>query len=290
MSVNFGFRPIGDGHPCLIVAEVGQNHNGDIDHALKLIAAAQRSGADAVKFQAGDPELYVNRAEWEKPRALQDGRVVPYIEYRKGLELSDADFATIDERCKRLGIPWFVSPLDAPSVERFARYDLPALKVASPMLTDRDLLEAVRDTGRTVILSSGMSTHPEIQRALDIVGTDRTVLMHCTSRYPCPIDHLNLRVIPHLMATYPVPIGYSGHEVGVSPSVWAVALGACVVERHFTLDRTSYGSDQAASLEPHGFAQMVREIRDAETARGDGVKQVYPEERVNMAKFRRIAA
>lgn len=284
----FGDRLIGPGLPCLVVAEIGINHNGSRQKALELCDAACEAGADAVKFQAGDPERYVNRGAWDTPRQLQDGRVVPYIEYRKSMELSDEDFRAIAFHCKGLGLPWFVSPLDAHSVERFERFDLPAYKVASPKLTDSLLLQRLRGTGKTVILSTGMSDWQQIDLAADHFPESRLVILHAVSAYPCPDPDTNIRAIRALRERFGnVPIGYSGHETGIWPTLAAVTLGATVVERHFTLDRSSWGSDQAASLEPSGFSMLIKGIRSIENAlQGDGSKALRDNELANHAKFR----
>ncbi len=287
-SIPFGTRRIGPGFPCLVVAEIGINHSGDLATAIRLIDSAKDSGADAVKFQAGDPERYVNRSAWDTPRQIPDGSTVPYIEYRKRMELSQDDFWAIDRHCAKVGIPWFVSPLDAHSVERFEPFDLPAYKVASPKLTDRLLLQRLTATRRSLILSTGMSSFADIDQALGIAEESPIAILHAVSAYTCDDALINLPAITTLQRRYPgAPIGYSGHERGIWPTPAAVTLGASVVERHFTLDRTSWGSDQAASLEPSGFAMMVRGIRSIESAMsGDGVKALRDYELANHAKFR----
>lgn len=274
-----------------MVAEIGINHSGDVAKAIALIDAAKAAGADALKFQAGDPERYVNRSAWDTPRQLENGETVPYIEYRKSMELSDDDFAAIDQHCRAIGLPWFVSPLDAHAVERFDRYDLPAYKIASPKLTDALLLQRLAATGRTLIASTGMSTTAEIQDALALLPRDRLVLCHAISAYPCEDGQVNLRALNTLRLLAPdVPIGYSGHEKGIWPSLAAAALGACVIERHLTLDRASWGSDQAASLEPTGFQMLVRGVRSIEDAlKGDGSKAMMDYELPNWKKFRAAA-
>lgn len=289
--VPFGSHWIGQGHPCLIVAEAGINHGGKLANALALAGAAKAAGAGALKFQAGDPERYVNRATWDTLRQLEDGRMVPYIEYRKLMELSDDDFAAINRHCQAIDLPWFVSPLDAHAVERFERYDLPAYKVASPKLTDALLLQRLTATGRTIIASTGMSNTVEIEDALALLPRDRLVLCHAISAYPCEDGQVNLRALNTLrLLASDVPIGYSGHEKGIWPSLAAAALGACLIERHFTLDRASYGSDQAASLEPTGFAMLVNGVRSIEAAlMGDGQKALQPYELANYTKFRATA-
>lgn len=271
-----------------IVAEIGINHNGSVDTARAMIDAAVDAGCDAVKFQVGDPERYVNRDRWDVPRDTPWG-TLRYIDYRKRLEFDDAALVALRDYCTARGIQWFASPLDAGAVARLTRLDCPRFKVASPMLTDDALLCALVDAGRPVLLSTGMSTIAEIDRAVLRLGPALAALLHCTSVYPCPPELINLRAIPFLHDRYGVPVGYSGHEVGLATTVAAVALGAEIVERHLTLSRAMWGSDQAASVEPGGFRRLVRDVRTLEAALGDGVKQVYPAEAVNAAKFRRAA-
>jgi N-acetylneuraminate synthase len=289
-AVQFGDRLIGPGHPCFVIAEIGINHSGSLETAIQMIDAAHAAGADAVKFQAGDPEKYVNRSAWKTPRETPWG-TMPYIEYRKLMEFSAADFNAIDTHCFVSGIEWFVSPLDAESVDRFEPLAPVAYKVASPKLTDVALLDRLTATHRPLLLSTGMSTFDEVDTALAHVNRDRIALLHCTSQYPCPDDATNLPAICTLRARYPeIPIGYSGHESGIWPTLAAVTLGACVVERHFTTDRTAWGSDQAASLEPNGFAMMVKGIRSIERAlSGDGRKILREGELPNYQKFRSVA-
>lgn len=289
-TIPFGDRRIGPGHPCLVIAEIGINHSGSVDTAIAMVDAARHAGADVVKFQAGDPERYVNRSAWDAHRETPWGPM-RYIEYRKRMELSDLDFSAIDHHCRRIGLPWLVSPLDAHSVERFERYNLPAYKVASPKLTDTLLLQRIAATGRPALLSTGMSTIGEIRHAIDLLSFDRVALLHCVSQYPCPDNQINLPAIRTLQERFlDTPVGYSGHETGVWPTLAAVTMGACLVERHFTTDRSLWGSDQAASLEPTGFATMVRGIRSIEAAmQGDGAKVLRDGEMANYRKFRSVA-
>ena len=288
----FGPRLVGPGHPCLVIAEICINHNGSFGLACEMIDAAKAAGADAVKFQAGDPERYVNRDAWDTPRDTPHG-TMRYIEYRKTMELSAGEFAMIDAHCKDIGIPWFVSPLNAEAVDRFERFRLPAYKVASPKLTDVALLVRLAAARRTVLLSTGMSNEEDVNRALAIVtnhgfNTVDVALFHCVSQYPCPDTDINLPALRTMQHRYAgLPIGYSGHESGIWPTLGAVSLGACLVERHFTTDRTLWGSDQAASLEPSGFSMMVRGIRSIEHAlSGDGEKRLRDGEMANYRKFR----
>jgi N-acetylneuraminate synthase len=207
---------------------------------------------------------------------------------KRGLEFGAAEYASIDRHCREKGIAWFASCWDEASVEFMARFSPPCWKIASACLTDDELLRCHRRAAGPLIVSTGMSTVDQIDHAVAVLGRDNLVLMHTTSTYPSDISDLNLRVIATLRERYGVPVGYSGHEVGLAPSVAAVALGACAVERHLTLDRAMWGSDQAASVEPQGFVRLVRDIRAVEAALGDGQKRVVEAELPIMKKLRRI--
>lgn len=284
-----GDRLVGPGQPVYLIGEIGINHNGDLDTALKLIDIAAEAGLDAVKFQKRTPELCTPRDQWEIERDTPWGRMT-YLDYRHRVEFGESEYRAIDEYARAKGIDWFASLWDVESVGFLAQFDVVAHKVASASLTDDQLLRALRDTGRTVILSTGMSTPAQIRHAVEVLGSRNTVLLHATSTYPAPAEELNLRMIDTLMADYPnVPVGYSGHETGLQTTVAAVARGAVMVERHITLDRAMWGSDQAASVEPGGLVRLVRDIRVIERALGDGVKQVYPGELAAMRKLRRVA-
>ncbi|MFT4110491.1 N-acetylneuraminate synthase family protein [Propionicimonas sp.] len=284
-----GDRLVGPGQPVYVIGEIGINHNGDLRTALALIEAARTAGMDAVKFQKRTPEVCTPRDQWDLERDTPWGRM-PYIEYRRRVEFGADEYRQIDDYCREAGIAWFASPWDVESVDFLGGYNPPAYKVASASLTDDVLLRALRATGQTVILSTGMSTPEQIRHAVEVLGSRNIVLLHATSTYPCPPEQLNLRMVNTLEAEYPnVPIGYSGHEVGLQSTLCAVALGACMVERHITLDRSMWGSDQAASVEPEGMRRLVRDIRVIETALGDGVKQVYDGELGPMKKLRRVA-
>ena len=281
-------RLIGDGQPAYIIAEIGINHNGDLDIAKKMIAAAVHAGADAVKFQKRTPEVCTPLDQQTQMRETPWGYIT-YLDYRYKVELGLEEYREIDRHCKKLGIDWFVSVWDEPSVDFMEQFETPAYKIPSASLTDHGLLRHVRRTGKPVIVSTGMSTMEQIHRGMDAVGLENLVIMHTTSAYPCDPDELNLRMIETLRREFPeTPIGYSGHEVGLVPSAVAVALGACVVERHFTLDRAMWGGDQAASVEPGGFEKLVKYIRVTEAAMGDGVKKVYASELSSLKKLRRV--
>jgi len=283
-----GDRPVGPAHPVYVTAEIGLNHNGSVDTALQLIDVALAAGVDAVKFQKRTPTICTPRDQWDVERETPWGRM-KYIDYRHRIEFGTDEFEVIDDYCRDKGIQWFASPWDVPSVEFLNEFEVPAHKVASACLTDDELLRAMRASGRTVILSTGMSTPAQIRHAVEVLGSNNVILCHATSTYPAANDELNLRMINTLQAEFPnVPIGYSGHERGLQTTVAAAALGACFLERHITLDRTMWGSDQAASLEPAGLSRLVRDVRVISEALGDGVKQVYEGEYAAMRKLRRV--
>ncbi len=285
-EIQIGSRIVGDSHPAYIVAEIGINHNGSVEVAKELIQQAQHNGVDAVKFQKRTPELCVPRDQWEIMRETPWG-YISYIEYRRRMEFQQSEYAEIDRYCRELGMPWFASVWDEPSVEFMEAFNPMCYKVPSASLTDHGLLRCLRDTGRPVILSTGMSTMPQIMDAVKHLDMDKLLICHATSTYPCDPHELNLQMIETLRQAFSCPIGYSGHEVGLITTVVAVALGACMVERHITLDRAMWGSDQAASVEPQGFERLVKYIRVTEQSLGDGVKQVYNSELPSLRKLRR---
>ncbi|MEC4015925.1 N-acetylneuraminate synthase family protein [Streptomyces sp. H27-D2] len=284
-----GTKTAGPGHPVYITGEIGINHNGDLENAFALIDAAADAGCDAVKFQKRTPEVCTPRDQWQIERDTPWGRMT-YIDYRHRVEFDEDGYRAIAEYCKKRDIAWFASPWDVESVAFLEKFDVPCYKVASASLTDDELLRAMRATGRTVILSTGMSTPKQIRHAVEVLGSENILLCHATSTYPAKAEELNLRVINTLQAEFPnVPIGYSGHETGLQTTLAAVALGAAFVERHITLDRAMWGSDQAASVEPQGLVRLVRDIRVVEESLGDGVKKVYESELGPMKKLRRVA-
>jgi N-acetylneuraminate synthase len=243
---------------------------------------------DAVKFQKRTPEICTPPEQQKQMRETPWGYIT-YLDYRYKVELDLDAYREIDQYCQERKIDWMVSVWDEPSVDFMEQFSTPVYKLPSASLTDLDLIRKTRSTGKPLILSSGMSTMEQIQKAVEVAGEENLGLMHCTSAYPCEPDELNLRMIETLRREFPnIPIGYSGHEVGLVPSTIAVALGACMVERHLTLDRAMWGSDQAASVEPGGFRKLVKYIRVTEQALGDGVKKVYDSERNIMKKLRRV--
>jgi N-acetylneuraminate synthase len=287
-EVTIGNRKVGDGHPAYIIAEIGINHNGSLDFARQMILAAHTAGVDAVKFQKRTPELCVPEHQRNQMRETPWGYIT-YLDYRYKVEFGQEDYQEIDRYCKELGIAWLASSWDIPSVEFMEQFNPPAHKIPSALLTDHALLRAYRATGRPLILSTGMSTLEEIKESVALLGEENLILCHTTSSYPCPPDELNLRMVQTLRGMFNCPVGYSGHEVGLVPSAVAVALGACLVERHITLDRAMWGSDQSASVEPQGIERLVKYIRVTEQALGDGVKQVYDSEKSSLSKLRRFS-
>jgi N-acetylneuraminate synthase len=285
--VRIGCHLVGSDQPVYVIGEIGINHNGDVDIACKLIDVAAEAGCQAVKFQKRTPEVCVPPGEQQKLRQTPWGEMT-YLAYRRAVEFGADEYSQIAKQCEARGLDWFASPWDVPSVDFLEKFDVVAHKVASPSVTDTELLMRLRGTGKPIILSTGMSTLEQIDRAVQTLGTDDLVILHATSTYPLPPDEANLRAISMLHSRYHVPVGYSGHERGLQISVAAVALGAVAIERHITLDRTMWGTDQAASLEPTGIAHLVRDIRIIEQAMGDGKKRVFPGELAPLSRLRRV--
>jgi N-acetylneuraminate synthase len=289
-TVRIGDRLLGSGHRVFVIAELGINHNGSLETAKRMIDGAVLAGCDAIKLQKRTPERCVPREQWHLERDTPWGRMT-YIEYRRKVELGARELIEIDRYCRERNILWFASCWDEESVDFMEDFDPPLYKAASASLTDIPLLQAMKATGRPLMISTGMSTMHEIDAAVAAVGADNLCIAHSTSAYPCPVESLNLRMIHTLRERFPTcPIGYSGHETGLSPTWAAVAMGATFVERHLTLDRAMWGTDQAASVEVTGFCRLVANIRDIENSLGDGVKRVYESELGPRAKLRRVAS
>lgn len=286
--VQIGDRQVGAGEPCFVIGEIGINHNGDLNIAKNLIQYCVEAGCDIVKFQKRTIEVVYSASELATPRPSVFGNTNGDL--KRGLEFGKDEYTEIDAFCRELGIPWFASCWDEKSLEFMEEFAPPAYKIASASLTDHDLLRHHHSKGRPIILSTGMSTIEQIDAAIDVLGNENLIVLHSTSTYPCPIDQLNLKMINTLADRYDIPVGYSGHEVGLSPSLAAVTLGACVLERHVTLDRSSWGSDQAASVEPHGMERLISNIRTVERALGDGAKKIYDSELPMIEKLRRVDA
>jgi N-acetylneuraminate synthase len=288
-TVMFGNRIVGDGQPTYVVAEIGINHNGAVETAQRLIDAAVLAGCDAVKFQKRTPELCVPLRQRDMMRETPWGTMT-YLEYRRRLEFDVEQYGKLVGYCRERSIDWFASCWDEASVDFIEWFEPICYKIPSASLTDVALLKRVRATRRPLILSTGMSTMAQIDMAVELIDTHDLVITHSTSTYPCPLGELNLKMIETIRSRFDCPVGYSGHEVGLPTTLAAVCFGACLIERHITLDRAMWGSDQAASVEPHGIARLVKYIRDVEAAMGDGVKTVYDSEIPVMQRLRRVDA
>lgn len=286
MKLRLGDRLVGDGQPCMVIAEIGINHNGDIELAKKLVDVAYLAGCGAVKFQKRTVDVVYTPEELAKPRESPFGETNGDL--KRGLEFGQTEYAQIDEYCRSKGMPWTASCWDAASVDFIDQFAPPFYKIASACLTDDELLRHTRSKGKPAVLSTGMSSLEQIDHAVEVLGTQDLVLLHCCAAYPANYADLNLRVMSALRDRYQVPVGYSGHETGLPSSVAAAALGACIVERHITTDRALWGSDHAASLEPNGIMRLVRDIRLVEEAMGDSSKRVLPVEVPIMEKLRRV--
>ena len=287
-EIKIGNRLVGDGHPAYIIAEIGINHNGELGIAKQMIDAAVHAGVDAVKFQKRTPDIATPPEQRNQMRETPWG-YISYLEYRHKVEFGEEQYREIDKYCREKGIAWMVSVWDQSSIDFMEQFDTPAYKIPSASLTDFGLIRRARATGKPLILSSGMSTMEQIRQGVEMAGEENLVMMHCTSTYPCEPEELNLKMIETLRSDFTnIPIGYSGHEVGLVPTAVAVALGACMVERHLTLDRAMWGSDQAASVEPWGFETLVKYIRVTERSIGDGVKKVYASEQPSLKRLRRV--
>jgi N-acetylneuraminate synthase len=276
-KVKIGNKYIGDNYPAFIVAEIGINHNGDIELAKKLIDLAATSGCDAVKFQKRTPELCVPEEQKNLMRETPWG-IMTYLEYRIHTEFNEEEYREIDRCCQDKGILWFCSCWDVPSIDFIERFNVPCYKIASASITDQKLLKRISKIGKPVILSTGMSTMKQIRDAVSLFDKNKLIILHSTSSYPCSPDELNLKMIETLKNEFNLTVGYSGHEVGLQSTYAAVVLGACLIERHITLDRAMWGSDQSSSIEPSGLRRLVRDIRIIENAMGDGIKKVYESE------------
>lgn len=287
-SVRIGKKWVGDRNPTFIIGEIGINHNGDLGTAKKLIDIAAIAGCNAVKFQKRTPELCVPPEQRNLMRETPWG-IMSYMEYRFRVEFGEAEYKEIDNYCKNKGLEWFASCWDEPSVDFIEQFNPVCYKIASASLTDDRLLEYHRSKNRPIILSTGMSTCQQIEHAVSLLDKSRLLIAHSTSSYPCRPEELNLNMIQTLKGKFNCPIGYSGHEVGLQTTCAAVVMGADFIERHITLDRAMWGSDQAASIEPPGLMRLVRDIKIIEAAIGDGVKKVYNSELPLIERLRRKA-
>jgi len=286
MKIKIKDKIIGKSQPCFIVGEIGINHNGDINITKQLIDLACKYGFDAVKFQKRTVEDVYTKEELEKPRENPFGPTNGDL--KRGLEFGKKEYKEIDKYCKEKNIIWFASPWDIKSVDFLEEFDVPCYKIASASLTDDKLLKHIKSKGKPIILSTGMSTSEQINRAIKVLEGSELIILHCTSTYPSKAEELNLNCIPALEKRYKEhPIGYSGHEPGILPSVLAVCLGAVLIERHITLNRTLWGSDQAASLEPKGMELLTRDVRNVPLMKGSGRKIVYDSEIPIIEKLRK---
>lgn len=285
-AIKIGERWVGEDYSTFIIGEIGINHNGDLSIAKRLIDVAVMAGCNAVKFQKRTPEKSVP-PEYQNVKRETPWGLMTYLEYRHKVEFGYEEYAEIDRYAKEKGVLWFASCWDEDSVDFIEQFTPPCYKVASASLTDDPLLKKIKSTKRPIILSTGMSTLEEIEAAVNLLSTNNLLIAHSTSTYPCPPEELNLRMIQTLQNRYDCPVGYSGHEVGLQATFAAVTLGADFIERHITLDRAMWGSDQAASVEPWGLMRLVRDIRVIENALGDGQKRVYPSELKARQKLRR---
>lgn len=285
--IRVGNKFIGDNQPVYIIAEIGINHNGSIEDAKRLIDGAVFAGCDAVKFQKRTPELCVPEDQWDIERDTPWGRM-PYIEYRHKVEFGFSEYEIIDQYCLEKQIHWFASAWDEPSVKFLEDFDPIMYKISSASITDEELLSEVKSTERPVMISTGMSSLMEIDKAVSQLNRNQLMIAQSTSTYPCELNELNINVLESYKKRYThIPIGYSGHETGLAPTYAAVAKGATFIERHITLDRASWGSDQSASVEVMGMFRLVKDIRDIEKSLGDGIKKVYESEKKSLSKLRK---
>ena len=280
-KIGIGGKQVGESEPCFIVAEVGLNHNGQLLLAKKLVDIAAESGADAVKFQKREIADILTKDALEQPYLKPTSWGKTYGEHREALELSNEEFEELSDYCKEKGVIFFASAWDKKSADFIEKLDVPAFKIASADLTNLPLLKHISKKGIPIILSTGMSTIEEIEDAVNLIGehNDELILLHCVSTYPSEFKGLNLRVMNALKERFDVLVGYSGHERGIAVSEASVALGAVMVERHFTIDRTLPGPDHAASLEPTGLEKLVRDIRNIELSMGDSAKKIHRDEK-----------
>lgn len=279
-TIKIGNKVIGDNQPVYMIAEIGLNHNGDMQIAKKLIDAAFATGWDCVKFQKRTPEICVPEHQKGVMRETPWGTMT-YLEYRYKVEFEKEQYDYIDQYCREKPIDWTASVWDMKSLEFMNNYDVHFIKIPSAKLTEHEYLVEMSKTGKPVILSTGMSTLEEIDDVVNVLEkyfSGNYVLMHTNSSYPTPVEELNLRVINTLKERYGCLVGYSGHEYGLEPTVAAVLLGACVVERHVTLDHNMWGSDHFASLEVHAMDMLRKRIAEVNIVLGDGIKKVTGKE------------
>ncbi|KPJ57008.1 hypothetical protein AMJ49_03135 [Parcubacteria bacterium DG_74_2] len=270
-----------------LIAEIGINHNGDLQIAKKLIDAAFACNWDCVKFQKREPELCVPNHQKNGEKDTPWGKMA-YLEYKKRLEFGKKEYDYIDKYCKEKPIDWTASVWDLPSLKFITSYDVPFIKIPSAKLIDKELLIQACKTGKPLIVSTGMSTIEEIDKAVEILEkySYQYLLMHCHSAYPAPVDELNLKCIKSLQERYKCPFGYSGHEYGLEGTVFAAVLGVKVIERHITLDHMMWGTDHSSSVEPMGMDMLRKRIKDVDKILGNGVKKITKSELIVRKKLR----
>lgn len=286
-TIEVGGTLIGEGCPVFIIAEVGINHNGDIELAKKLIDVAAVAGCNAVKFQKRNPDEAVPD-EYKNVKRETPWGTMTYLEYKKKIEFWEEQYDEIDTYCKEKNIMWISSAWDISSVNFLKKYDLPAFKIPSALITDKNYLAVLRGLHKPLIVSTGMAEIQLVKKVVDFLGEDKIILLHTVSSYPARPEKINLRVIKTYQNLFSCTVGYSGHEVGLQVTLAAVSLGAKVIERHITLDRSMWGTDQAASVEPVGLIRLTRDIRIIESAMGDGQKKMLPEELEVEKKLRKV--
>tara|TARA_B000000565_G_scaffold135281_1_gene102241 strand:+ start:1858 stop:2733 length:876 start_codon:yes stop_codon:yes gene_type:complete len=287
-NFKFGNSEIAENSPTFVIAEIGINHNGDLNSAKQLIKVAKDAGCDAVKFQKRTPEISTPKNQWNKLRETPWGEMT-YIDYRHKVEFSIPEYEELDIYAKNLDIIWFASCWDSQAVKDIEKFNVPIYKIASASLTDEEMISEVLKTDKSIILSTGMSSLEEINKTVEFIGNNELAILHTTSTYPCKPEELNLNVIKTYFEDFPDNIiGYSGHETGLVTTAVAVSMGAKIIERHITLDRSMWGTDQAASIEPQGLMSLIKYIRTVEKAMGDGKKIVYESEIPIKNKLRRI--
>jgi N-acetylneuraminate synthase len=278
---------IGDDHPAFIIAEAGINHNGDIDLAKKLVDLAVAAGCNAVKFQKRNPDEAVPEEQKNVGRETPWG-IMTYLEYKKKLEFGRKEYNEIDRYCREKNIAWTASPWDIPSIEFIEQYKPFFYKIPSALITNKEYLGRIKRTDRPLLVSTGMADIELVKKVVTFLGVENIILLHTVSTYPAKARNINLNIMKTYKQLFKSPVGYSGHEVGLQITLAAVALGANVIERHITLDRSMWGTDQAASVEAAGLIKLVRDIRIVEEAMGDGKKRMLPEELEVEKKLRKV--
>ena len=279
-TIKIGNKIIGEGYPCFIIAEAGVNHNGELALAKKLVDIAVASGADAVKFQKRDIDSMLTKEAQNKPYAGPHSYGETYGEHRRALELKDFDFFELKKYCDDRNIIFLASGWDRKSIDFLDELGVEAFKVASADLTNTPFLEYIAKKGKPMIISTGMANMDEVERAVNTIReiNEQFIIMQCTATYPCKFEDVNLNVIKTYKEKFGPLVGYSGHELGIAITLCAVVMGAVVIERHFTIDRTMKGPDHSASLEPQGLYKLIRDIRAYEKALGSYEKKILEEE------------